>query len=305
MPCFRGIAGAVRKTCRTALAAFLSAALLLSSAPGEEIPRFGTFSGAMEYLSRCEAECRTEVLFLIPTAELLKERPVQDDRGQPGFDLDDSLWNLIYALPSVFTLSYGTAENGEDTCVRLGLRYRDGVRLYRAWRQGEADTLDEAERQALRAACGLAEEAAQREGDLEKARALCVLLCERIRFSLPGETALNVKGCLAALNEGAANCQGYSDAFYLAASILGLDVGYLNGRAVGTGENHTWNTLTVDGQVLYVDLTWMDRPSGTDFSQFAMTPEILLRTHAPYPPLPSALLDPLSRSSPARASGRA
>ena len=288
MPCFRGIAGAVRKTCRTALAAFLSAALLLSSAPGEEIPRFGTFSGAMEYLSRCEAECRTEVLFLIPTAELLKERPVQDDRGQPGFDLDDSLWNLIYALPSVFTLSYGAAENGDDTCVRLGLSYRDGVRLRRAWQQGQADALEPAERQALQTACSLAEEASRGETDMEKARTLCVLLCGRLRFSLPGETALNAKGCLAALNEGAANCQGYSDAFFLAASILGLEAGYCNGCVLETGENHTWNTLTLDGQVLYVDLTWMDRPSGPDFSQFAMTRETLLKTRAPYPPLPSS-----------------
>ena len=57
-----------------------------------------------------------------------------------------------------------------------------------------------------------------------------------------------------ALLSGRANCQGFSDAFYLLASLSGFDVRYCFGRA--DGESHVWNAINLGGQWYWVDLTF-------------------------------------------------
>ncbi len=54
------------------------------------------------------------------------------------------------------------------------------------------------------------------------------------------------------LLDGKANCQGFTDAFYLLGSLAGLNVGYWTGE---TSENHAWNTVTIDGLTYFVDIT--------------------------------------------------
>ena len=51
-----------------------------------------------------------------------------------------------------------------------------------------------------------------------------------------------------------ANCQGYSDAFYMFGKMLGFKVGYLHGIA-GNGK-HIWNTIELDGKTYCMDVTW-------------------------------------------------
>ncbi len=274
---------AVRKAFRTAFHVFLAVCFLLSSACALSPPRASSFPEAFSLLRQWVREGRREVLFLVPRAALLEERPLLEDRGVPGFDLQDSLWNLIYALPEVFTLSYGTADNGADVCVLLAFTYRDGVRLLDAYRSGDLSSLTEEERSCLREALSIAREAGKGKTDRERIFALCALLCNRLSFALPGTGGGHEKSCLGALSEGFANCQGYSDAFYLTASLLDLKAGYQNGTVLETGAIHTFNTLEIDGETLYLDLTWMDREDGPDPAQCCIRPEELLKTRLPYP----------------------
>lgn len=56
-----------------------------------------------------------------------------------------------------------------------------------------------------------------------------------------------------ALVEGSANCQGYTDAFYLLGQMMGWNVGKMGGGG------HQWNTIEFgDGKVYCVDVTWGD-----------------------------------------------
>ncbi len=270
---------------RAAFSAFLALLLLLSSAAGgSSVPRFASLGETLDYLAGCEEEQRTDIVFLLPTRALLQERPILEDVGEKGvFGQEDSLWNLIYALPSVFTLSYGASENGQDTCVRLGLAYRDGARLYRAWCLGRAEELTAPEKQALETALRFARQAAEEETPEARLLALCTLLCDHLTFQPPGGDE-NVKSCLTAFSRGRANCQGYSDAFFLAASLMGVRAGYQNGQVLATGEVHTFNTVETDGGIRYLDLTWMDRSDGMDLTQFCMEKETLCRTRTLYPP---------------------
>ncbi len=55
-----------------------------------------------------------------------------------------------------------------------------------------------------------------------------------------------------ALVKGKANCQGYTDAFYLLGNLMGWNVGKMSGG------NHQWNTIEFGGKVYCVDVTWGD-----------------------------------------------
>ena len=57
-----------------------------------------------------------------------------------------------------------------------------------------------------------------------------------------------------AIMDKKANCQGFTDAFYLLASLCDFNVRY----QFGFGENagHVWNVIELDGQWYYIDTTW-------------------------------------------------
>ena len=71
----------------------------------------------------------------------------------------------------------------------------------------------------------------------------------------PSEDALGVSAAFA-LTHGWANCQGYSDAFYLLAGMAGFEVGFQNGYNAGV--LHAWNTVELGGQWYVVDVSTAD-----------------------------------------------
>lgn len=69
------------------------------------------------------------------------------------------------------------------------------------------------------------------------------------------------------LMEGGGECDSYTDAFYLVASLAGLDVGYQKGYAneefddLPSDTAHVWNTVTLGNYTYFLDLTWADADS--------------------------------------------
>ena len=66
---------------------------------------------------------------------------------------------------------------------------------------------------------------------------------------------------IGALLDGKANCQGYSDAFYMLCRMLKWEVGRMSGQAGGGA--HMWNTITfgsgtANEKTYCVDVTWGD-----------------------------------------------
>ncbi|MGN0605529.1 MAG: hypothetical protein ACI4JM_03305 [Oscillospiraceae bacterium] len=58
-----------------------------------------------------------------------------------------------------------------------------------------------------------------------------------------------------ALLDGRSNCMGYTDAFYMLASMAGIEVTKVSGD---DAMNHAWNVITLDGKKYLVDVTWND-----------------------------------------------
>ena len=82
-------------------------------------------------------------------------------------------------------------------------------------------------------------------------------------------------------------CSGYAKAYQLILNRMGIPCGYVSGAA--TNENgtvgHAWNSLVIDGQTYYVDVTW-DDPVGSDDAYvsrdyFCLTEEEILQDHTP------------------------
>lgn len=99
----------------------------------------------------------------------------------------------------------------------------------------------------------------------EKAAKLHDLLCREILYTVDDSTDLD-DCCTGALLYGQANCDGYADAFYLCASLLGIPVRFISGdeaEAETAGpesvSTHMWNLIELDGTWRSVDVTWDDR----------------------------------------------
>ncbi len=156
------------------------------------------------------------------------------------------------------------------TCVitLYDIRYYPGRKILAALRSGSLDRLTPREQQAYQAAWDLAQQAVQAayepgaRGQMQKAAFIHDSLCDRTAY-LIDETSDEDDNAIGALLNGLANCDGYSDAFYLAASLAGLRVRYQYGDTwSGSSENaestHLWNLVEIDGSWTAVDVTWDD-----------------------------------------------
>lgn len=103
-------------------------------------------------------------------------------------------------------------------------------------------------------AVGIVDEANKRSSEMEKARYIHDEICRRV-LEYKVENDRN-KTAIGALIDGYAQCQGYSDAFYMLGRMAGLNVRRISGKFKGA---HVWNTITLsDGKTYCVDVTLDD-----------------------------------------------
>lgn len=141
--------------------------------------------------------------------------------------------------------------------VTVRLRYRAGVRIADAYLNGDTSGLTCEEQATLSRALAMVEAARQdvpypyllAHRLFDAARACAVYDNPAIGTAAYGQ----VISAVSALVGGRANCQGFSDAYYLLGTLAGLQVGYQAGfkdRAP-----HLKNTLLLDGCWESVDVT--------------------------------------------------
>ena len=84
-------------------------------------------------------------------------------------------------------------------------------------------------------------------------------------------------GCLV---EGKANCEGYSKAFNLLASGMGLESQLITGTT-DTGENHAWNQVKIGVEWYNLDVTWEDTDvAGEVRKEYFLRPDkVFARSH--------------------------
>ena len=83
-----------------------------------------------------------------------------------------------------------------------------------------------------------------------------------------------------------ADCDGYSDAFYLVGTLAGLKIRFQHGNAKNTGfygfldsTTHMWNLIELNGTWRLVDLTWDDSDDGISRTWFNLGDDRASRSH--------------------------
>ena len=200
----------------------------------------------------------TDLVSLSFYLNYMKAADVFDIRFQySGSDLFDA--GTIARMTNACYITY-FEENG---LYELNLTEYPGDRIVDAWLSDNTDSLSEDELYTLNVASEIvAQAASSAETPIELEMLLHDYLVETVTYSDNTRDVVDPLSpprnltAVGALLDGYANCQGYTDAFYVLASMAGFEVGRMS---VYTPDDlHSVNTILLDENWYVVDVTFDD-----------------------------------------------
>ena len=166
-----------------------------------------------------------------------------------------------------------------------------GAAIINALRAQDTSALSSRELETLAAAQAIVGQCAA-DTPVDTARAIHDYLCRTVTYvtDAPGETedkSDEHNTAVGAILNGEADCDGYSDAFYLLGTLAGLNVRCQHGDSYSVGLNfdsmnsvtHMWNLLELDGEWVLVDVTWDDEGDVPGYTWFCLGEDRAARTH--------------------------
>lgn len=166
---------------------------------------------------------------------------------------------LIAQMLATYCVSYSSQNVSGGKRYTVTVTDYPGDRIVKAYRSGNTSTLTAAEKQVLTKAEKIVSSAkAQAKTRIELELALAKWMFDNVTY-VNCDTAV---GDLSQINrpltafgslmDGSANCQGYTDGFYVLASLAGFEVDrqYMPG--------HVTSTICLDGKWYVVDITHCD-----------------------------------------------
>ena len=205
-------------------------------------PRFGNPKDLVNYLNTCKNNLKTYVPVVLTD----------------GFSPDV---NDIVTLKSFLWLQYTDfGRDGKNTRMLYEITNYPGERVAYAYLHNDISFLDDEERQLYDEAVKIVN-AAKYNSDNFLRQELYIhdAITDRTTYYTenPMPTYARFKTATGALLDGKANCQGYSDAFYMLCTMCGFNVDKVSGY--GNGELHIWNTINFgDDKNYFVDVTFND-----------------------------------------------
>ncbi len=159
-----------------------------------------------------------------------------------------------------------------------------GTEILKAVRTGDSSSLTSREMETWNAAQTVAD-SVQGLPALEQAQKIHDWICENVVYTTNDENDEKDTAIGAILN-GEADCDGYSDAFFLIAGLAGLNVRYQHGNSIELSAldslspvTHIWNLLEIDGVWHMVDVTWDDDEDGATHVWFNVGADVAGRIH--------------------------
>lgn len=149
-----------------------------------------------------------------------------------------------------------TKDGTRLTFVVYTVQYTTGALCLQAEKNGDFSQLDARDRAAYQEAVRfLTEELDRSASPLEQEQQIHDYICRRTVYadSPPTEEGReSYRMASGVLVDGEANCMGYSDAFWMLASMAGFTV------QKDCNEEHMWNLITLEDGLHLVDVTWDD-----------------------------------------------
>lgn len=221
-----------------------------------------------------------EESFTIRVSEELKELLMEDC----GIGSDGKML-LAEIRTNCGAFSFQYYWSGNTLCME-NLLYYAGKRILHAYQSEQLSSLDERERQTLDEALRIVSSVHGTE--LGKERMIHDALCDRITYYTDAESHDEKDCAVGALLNGLADCDGYSDAFYLCCNLAGIPVKYQHGNTYPQTEGeapdetegtHMWNLVKINGTWVSTDVTWDDRDNGISYMYYNIGSQRLQETH--------------------------
>ena len=159
-----------------------------------------------------------------------------------------------------------------------------GTAILKAVQTGDSSSLTSREMETWKAARTVAD-SVKNLPPLEQAQKIHDWICEHVVYT-KNDTNDEKDNAIGAILNGEADCDGYSDAFFLIAGLAGLNVRYQHGNSLELSaldslstETHMWNLLEIDGVWHMVDVTWDDDEDGVTHGWFNVGFDIAERIH--------------------------
>ena len=136
--------------------------------------------------------------------------------------------------------------------------YYAGARVANAYLNNDTSSLTSEEMKLYNEAVSILKNIMKKETELQKEYFIHDLVINRAKYeavSFEGLAENEIprgKSALGVLLDHKANCQGFSDAFYMLCRMAGLKAGMWDGQS---GGGHTWNTIELNGRTYFVDTT--------------------------------------------------
>ena len=163
------------------------------------------------------------------------------------------------------------------------IEYRVAVRILQAYRNGRTQLLTSREKQTLDQALSIISNAPDEE--LDREQYLHDYLCSTIKYFTDDEAYAEKDQAIGALLNGKADCDGYSEAFYLLCNLAGIPARFQHGDTFEKTDNsevtHMWNLVSVYDTWLMVDVTWddSDEDKGNFYLYYNIGSERASETH--------------------------
>lgn len=182
--------------------------------------------------------------------------------AQLDYDTYLELYRSVQQYASFQQARVSYRENTQKLTVECN--YYPGERIIYAWQTGDDSVLSDTELEAKNKAMKLVKKAkADTQSDWGAELYLFNWICSNVEYESPNMDVpdyeyirLRQLSCVGGLLDGKANCQGYTDTFYVLATMAGFDVN----RFFGTGQGgpHAWNGIMLKEKHYLVDVTFGD-----------------------------------------------
>ena len=212
-----------------------------------DAPYIGNKLEFYEYMTYCEENLQTIIPMIL----------------SDGFQFD---WNNRWLFAPVQWKNYEVVKrDGNDTYLVVEIENYPGTRISEAYLRDDTSFLTPDELEIYDAVLEALNDVSPNDFDDEYFQELFLVkfLDEWVSYTTADYSTANQNmprfvTAVGAFLDRKANCQGYSDAFYMLGNMWGFEVKRVVGYTDGGGL-HMWNTITFDdGRTYFVDVTWED-----------------------------------------------
>ena len=217
-------------------------------------PRIGTKAQLARYIENERRKGNTKIHAVLTYFKFSSDKELAYKERRI---FEEELINRIAIARARLAVVMGTGRLIYELVEYPGTRVANAYRDHLNYDDRAFNELEPEEKQLFYKAIKIVNEANKRNSEVEKARYIHDEIVSLAEYDYENQSSRN-NTAIGALIDHYAQCQGYSDAFYMLGRMCGLNVCRIGGIVDGRS-GHAWNFITFsDGKSYCVDVTMDD-----------------------------------------------